>query len=257
MNFYYDRSRDVMAASTREHHHDNYEIYFLERGSCTYFVDHRYFALSAGDVMLIPGGESHRAYYKKEMRSRRVISFDTADLPTDLLHALSDVDHLFRAPGIAAEITEIFDLIDSEYASKNEYREELLSLHTRRLLYLIARHRHENIAKDEKNTTLERAIGYIKEHYMRELSLSQTAKACGVTPEHLSRTVKRETGIGFNEYLNLLRLQKAESMLRHENGKSVSDVAFACGFNDSNYFSTRFKRVYGLSPSRIKYEKIE
>ena len=254
MNFYYDRSRDVMAASTREHRHDNYEIYFLERGSCTYFVNHRYFSLAPGDVILIPSGESHRAYYKKEVRSRRVISFDTDGLPPSLLHALADVDHLFRAPAVVAEITEIFDLIDAEYASKNEYREALLSLHTQRLLYLIARHKRENIAAAEKNTTLERAIGYIKENYMRELSLSQTAKACGVTAEHLSRTVKRETGIGFNEYVNLLRLQRAESMLRHENGKSVSDIAFACGFNDSNYFSTRFKRVYGISPSRVKYE---
>ena len=254
MNFYYDRSRDVMAASTREHRHDNYEIYFLERGSCTYFVDHRYFSMSAGDVILIPSGESHRAYYKRETRSRRVISFETEGLSPNLLHALADVDHLFRAPSIVPEITEIFDLIGAEYASKNEYREALLTLHTQRLLYLIARHKRENIAKDEKNTTLDRAIGYVKENYMRELSLSQAAEACGVTAEHLSRTVKREMGIGFNEYVNLLRLQRAESMLRHENGKSVSDVAFACGFNDSNYFSTRFKKVYGVSPSHLKNE---
>jgi AraC-like DNA-binding protein len=242
----------VVAASTREHSHDNYEIYFLEKGTCTYFVDHRYFSLTAGDLILIPGGESHRAYYKNEVRSRRVISFDTGGLPTALLSALSDVDHVFRAPDTFDEITEIFDLIDREYATPSEYREELLSLHTVRLLYLIARHKRENIAKAEKDTTLDRAIGYIKQNYMRDVSLAQAAEACGVTAEHLSRTVKRETGIGFNEYVNLLRLSRAETMLRHENGKSVADVAFACGFNDSNYFSYRFKKAYGLSPMQLK-----
>ena len=73
-----------------------------------------------------------------------------------------------------------------------------------------------------------------------------------VSAEHLSRTFKKETGFGFSEYLTLVRLQKAEYMLRNEPGRSVCEIAYACGFNDSNYFSAKFKQTYGKAPSKFK-----
>ena len=42
-----------------------------------------------------------------------------------------------------------------------------------------------------------------------------------------------------------------EYMLKNEPGRSVNGVAFACGFNDSNYFSYKFKKAYGKSPKKI------
>ena len=46
--------------------------------------------------------------------------------------------------------------------------------------------------------------------------------------------------------------QKALNMLKNEPGKSVNEVAFACGFNDSNYFSYKFTKAYGVPPRSIK-----
>jgi len=68
----------------------------------------------------------------------------------------------------------------------------------------------------------------------------------------LSRVFKQEVGIGFKEYLIRFRLQKAEDMLKHEPGRAVSEVAYACGFNDGNYFSYKFKEAYGVSPTKVK-----
>ena len=41
-------------------------------------------------------------------------------------------------------------------------------------------------------------------------------------------------------------------LLKLEEKKSVSEIAFSCGFNDSNYFSHKFKTVYGLSPLQFQ-----
>jgi len=90
---------------------------------------------------------------------------------------------------------------------------------------------------------------------MDAMTLTDMAKYLSVSPEHLSRTFKKETGFGFNEYVNLVRLQKAYVMLKHENGKSVSEVAYSCGFNDSNYFSVIFKKMYGEKPSDVRKYK--
>ena len=71
--------------------------------------------------------------------------------------------------------------------------------------------------------------------------------------EHLSRTFKKHTGFGFNEYLTLVRLQHAEQLLKGDEKMSISTIAYNCGFNDSNYFSDKFKKMYGTSP--LKYSK--
>ena len=93
---------------------------------------------------------------------------------------------------------------------------------------------------------------YLKKNFTSKISLSVTAKLFSVSPEHLSRIFKKETGIGFNEFITLLRLQRAEAMLKNENGKTISEIAYATGFNDSNYFSDKFKKAYGVVPSEIK-----
>ena len=92
----------------------------------------------------------------------------------------------------------------------------------------------------------------ISENFQTNLVLNDLAESFSVSPEHLSRTFKKETGFGFNEYLTLVRLQKAEQFLEDGELKTVSEIAYACGFNDSNYFSDRFKKTHGISPLKFR-----
>ena len=78
------------------------------------------------------------------------------------------------------------------------------------------------------------------------------AKKLSVSEEHLSRLFKKETTFGFSEYVTLIRLQKAEHMLKNEPSRAITDVAYACGFNYSNYFSYKFKKAYGVAPSHLR-----
>ena len=96
---------------------------------------------------------------------------------------------------------------------------------------------------------------YIQNNYMNEVKLATIAEMLSVSQEHLSRVFKQETGIGFKDYLVKFRLQKAEDMLKHEPGRAVSEVAYACGFNDGNYFSYKFKEAYGVSPTGMRRKK--
>ena len=100
---------------------------------------------------------------------------------------------------------------------------------------------------------IEDVVGYIKENFSSEVTLLEVAKKYFVSAEHLSRTFRRQTGFGFNEFLTLVRLQHAEYMLKNRDGRSISEIAYSCGFNDSNYFSDKFKRSYGKSP--LQYSK--
>ena len=44
----------------------------------------------------------------------------------------------------------------------------------------------------------------------------------------------------------------ADQRVKKQMQLKISAVAFACGFNDSNYFSEKFKRVYGFSPIKLR-----
>ena len=62
---------------------------------------------------------------------------------------------------------------------------------------------------------------------------------------------KKETGFGFCKYLNSIRLQQAEKLLRESNKPNVTSISTKCGFDDSNYFSKKFKEMYGVSPKKF------
>ena len=71
---------------------------------------------------------------------------------------------------------------------------------------------------------------------------------------HLSRTLKKETGFAFREFLNFYRLKKAKTILETHPEYRIIDVAMSCGFSDSNYFSKLFKETFKKSPTKIKKE---
>jgi AraC-like DNA-binding protein len=71
----------------------------------------------------------------------------------------------------------------------------------------------------------------------------------GLTPRYVQELLSG-TGTSFTEHVLELRLQKARALLahpRHDRVK-VSDIAYACGFNDISYFNRCFRRRFGASP---------
>lgn len=92
---------------------------------------------------------------------------------------------------------------------------------------------------------------YIQQNYDTNISLTEIANLCSVSEVHFSRCFKKETGINFKEYLSIIRLRNAENLLK-KTSSSISEIAYNCGFNDSNYFSFKFKKEYGLSPTEYR-----
>jgi YesN/AraC family two-component response regulator len=141
--------------------------------------------------------------------------------------------------------------IAKEYKQSDEFSVDALRGLTYELIFLLIRNAGEEAETPSGSAFIESAVKYIQENYAQEVTLSGVAKTLSVSPEHLSRTFKKQTGFCFSEYLTLYRLQKAEYMLKNEPGRSINGVAFSCGFNDSNYFSYKFKKAYGKSPKKI------
>ncbi|NLG25348.1 MAG: response regulator [Clostridiales bacterium] len=91
-------------------------------------------------------------------------------------------------------------------------------------------------------------LQYVARHLCeRDLTMAKTARSFKLNPSYLSRLFKEQTGRNFGDCVMWARLMKARGMLR-DTPENVATVARRCGFNNAQYFSSLFKRHFGLSP---------
>ena len=249
--FYFHKASGTNPNQSASHAHETNEIYYMKEGSCRYNIAGRSFEVTAGDVLLIPAGTRHKTDRYSRHYTRLLINFPQEYISPEIENAIPVGSYLYREPHLASEADRIFSYIEAEYKSDSPLRAPTLRCYTEELVLLLAKSKN-TYRNEHGKKPVEQTLAYISEHYMNEITLPMLAAMHGVTPGHLSRTFKRETGYGISEYLTLIRLRKAEFMLKNEPGRTVSEIAYACGFNDSNYFSDKFKRTYGYPPSHIK-----
>lgn len=101
------------------------------------------------------------------------------------------------------------------------------------------------------------AIDYIGVHYDDpKLSLNGLAEMLGISPAYLSRLIAEGTGSTFPELVNLHRLERAESLLVGELELDIREIAERVGYNSSTYFTTQFKKRYGVTPSKWRINHV-
>lgn len=92
------------------------------------------------------------------------------------------------------------------------------------------------------------AVLLIKQNYQNSnLSLQFSADQLGVTPEHLSRTIRLETGRTFMEIVNHLRIEHAKALLQ-SSALKIEEIADLSGFGTAKSFFRSFKQAEGVSP---------
>jgi AraC-like DNA-binding protein len=92
------------------------------------------------------------------------------------------------------------------------------------------------------------ATRFIRDNVHRPLSLADCARICNLSRCEFSRRFRAEQGVSFSEYVLRLRIQQAAALLT-ESRYSVSEAAFAVGFNDLSYFARVFRRFVGMPAS--------
>lgn len=254
-NFYFQRgvSRRVAETGTSwPHYHGLFEIYFLLEGNCTYIIDNKVYCVQAGDLVMIPDGVIHHTKYDNLAHTRILVNCSKDYLPTSLLHTASIESYLYRNPPLTEEIKKIFGKIEQEYKRNDMLSDEIIACHVHSLFYLLARNADSCLPAEDGNKVIAQAVAYMKENFASDITLGALAKRFSVSAEHFSRKFKKETGLGFSKYLNTLRLQHAEQLLRSDPKQNITQIAFCCGFEDSNYFSKKFKEAYGTSPKKLQ-----
>ncbi|WP_449008813.1 response regulator transcription factor [Paenibacillus taichungensis] len=110
-----------------------------------------------------------------------------------------------------------------------------------------------------EDTVIESAKRYIEENYMLELTLTSLAEQYNYNSTYFSEIFKEAAGISFIQYVTEVRMKHAIRLLR-ETQLTVWDVTELTGFRSPSYFSSKFKKMFNISPSDYRLlhsEKID
>jgi AraC family transcriptional regulator len=112
----------------------------------------------------------------------------------------------------------------------------------------------ERAARIDYVGRVNRAIDHIVCNLAGPVRLEDVAEAAGFSPFHFHRVFKCLVGETLNQFVKRIRLERALFVMSHAPHRSLTDVAFDCGFSSSSDFSRSFKQCYGVAPSVFDLE---
>ncbi len=99
--------------------------------------------------------------------------------------------------------------------------------------------------------TYESLCLYVQENFQRPISRDTVAQHFGLAPNHVSRLFREEGKMHFNDYLNLVRVNRAKFMLQNY-GTTLKEIAAKCGYSDTAYFCRVFKKISKATPTQYR-----
>ena len=236
------------------HHHDFYEVYYLQGGYVEYWVDGRIIRLEPGDILLINPQELHRPLVGPETKvyDRIVLWINKAYLDEELSRCFDQDLPNRLSPGDRERVALkqlVGELVQEhysrEYGSASSARGLFLQLMVR-LNRMALQTKTPDKEERQLSELVRKSMDYIRDNLSKPLSLEEIAGHLYVSKYHLSHAFSREVGVSVYRYIMLRRLLLARQQLL--TGQSAGQVSLACGFSDYASFYRAFKTEYGMSP---------
>lgn len=101
---------------------------------------------------------------------------------------------------------------------------------------------------DNSSEGLEVALQYMEEHYAEPWTIERLARVAGVSPKYFVDLFKKRYGVSAMERLTAIRLSRAKQLMEQPALK-LRDIAHRVGYADEFYFSRKFKKEIGVSPT--------
>jgi AraC-like DNA-binding protein len=106
-------------------------------------------------------------------------------------------------------------------------------------------------ANATERAAVRKARGLIEAGHAENLHMPSVARACGMSPGHFSRVFHRETGLTFSTYLARARVANLKELLARS-AQTVSEAAFAAGFQSLSQANRAFRALAGMSPTEYR-----
>jgi AraC-like DNA-binding protein len=251
------------------HRHAYGEIIAVGHGSKNlYKINDTLFSLDQGDILLIWPMELHEITDADRMNSTLIqYSSNFADSLFDFkrimnlyhgLHVIKKDAH----PKLVGKLQSQVKKMSEVFFDNKKNNETRCAMHLMEFMLILDEFHNE--IKDDIDSDHGKAIpentlwniisvtDYIKNNLTAD-DLSQTAMAerAGISKDYFSRVFKEVTGVGYSKWLNMVRVEKAISLLP-EDGLSLTEIAMLSGFKSIPSFNRVFAEYENTSPSAYR-----
>lgn len=241
------------------HQHTEVELIWVREGSSVLTVNNQTFSLKEGDLLLCQSGSIH--YSEKQAKNvLEFILFNPSLIQSRRVPLSLSTQH-FKAKklnkyGMDKSVERIFTDISHELTSHEPFYQNVVQNTLKTFLYRLQRYfpvtSTDDMSTSKKSSPfISEALSYMEANLSEELSLEQIAKVLNIDSGYFSRIFKKYTGLNFVQYRNSLRLDNAIKLLQ-ETDKSISDIAFDCGFQNIRTFNRVFIQYTSKSPMEFR-----
>ena len=178
----------------------------------------------------------------------------TSHIPVVLLTARAQNQQIIEglASGADDYLVKPFDprILELKVRNLVRLRDDLKDRYRRSLL--TDQQESRNIAQDKNQEFILKLSSLVKEHISdRDFGVNELATQIGMSVSSLYRKLRSLTGLTINDFVKTVRFNEAKKLL--DSGVyNVSEVSMMIGFDDSKYFSTEFKKIFGKTPTETK-----
>ena len=247
-------SRRIQCAA---HLHAHIELVLFLEGHCTAFADTERCEINGGDVFIAFPNQIHR--YESYDKEHYFLFIINPDILPEIAHVFADTQPVSARLAGAARDPEILELAERLYALDGETDPYV---EVRRHGYLMAM-LGKLLPRMELTKTvpgdshaLKTIVNYCAKNYTSDLSLSLLENELHISRYYISHLFSDKLQIGFNDYVNSLRVSFACNYLRHSD-RSVTEISDLVGFGTLRTFNRAFLKQMGKTPSEYRRMKQE
>jgi len=242
------------------HVHECCEIFLCLEGGRSFLIDDMVYDINDGDLFIINQFEAHKVVPSDHYKFSRYIlhihpsflysnSFGDINL-ADCFYSSQKITKLSLADEEKEKLLSFFKALGNSYSYGDEIHKKI---HVTEILLEINRlfsEHSKNSSIKFSHRTIQFAVDYINNNFASPINIETIAKNCFVSPTQLSRLFNRYCGTTVTKYIISKRITEAKKLL--SSGKSVTETAFMCGFNDYANFIRTFKKAVGIPPGKYK-----
>lgn len=258
--------RSQSASRISWHAHEHFELLFLLEGATSYeFEDGRTLDLPGGHFLVVRPGVRHRGMQNIRQPVRLCgVGFDprTSRVARHTPFTVLDVRRLhrhcataeLRAYRMNQELRRLVRTLIQRLSAPQEAADDLFAPALRLMvcatLLEVARQLQSPRALDA-NQAVAGALEAMESRFGEPLSMAQIASAARCSRARLFHLFKETTGMTPNDYLQRLRVERAKTLLLNSD-RPITEVALACGFSSSQYFSSVFRKYTSSTASEFR-----
>jgi AraC family transcriptional regulator len=199
----------------------------------------------AGTVRYLPAGEPHEVYFPLGSTCLQL------ELESSIIDLAAEQGRPLKCPGEIhdARAGPLGARLHHEFFTSDDLSQ--LEVEGVALQLLLA---GEPVGRAQHRDTppwVLRIGEQLREELATRFALQAIARSVGRHPVQVSRQFHRHFGCTLSEYVRRARVARAQELLLHTD-RTISDIAFACGFADQSHFTTAFRRVAGVPPRRYR-----